>query len=92
MHTWPYDHVPINEIQKEVMHRNPRKTVLQGVDLTVRHLSVHLLVLLQAGKVDKKVGAITGQHDFKVEAMCCDGGIANSLHPVLVCLYLDFYF
>ena len=48
IHTWPYDHA-----------WESLKDCLQGVDLTVRHLSVHLLVLLQAGKVHEKVGAIT---------------------------------
>ena len=45
---------------------------LQGVDLTVRHLSVYLLALLQAGMVDKKAGAVAWQQDFKIEAMYCD--------------------
>ena len=48
IHTWPYDHA-----------WESLEDCLQGVDLTVRHLSVHLFVLLQAGKVHKKVGAIT---------------------------------
>lgn len=40
----------------------------------------------QAGMVDKKVGAVAWQQDFKIEAMYCDGGIPSSLHPALVCL------